>query len=77
MNAAGRKEISKIIEQLHEISARVQEMGMDEREKFANLPEGLQMSERGEQYENAAEALENAADDGFGDLITALEEAME
>lgn len=39
------------------------EMAEEEREKFDNMPEGLQQGERGQDMETAADALESAADE--------------
>lgn len=49
MNAKGRKEIAKHIASLEEIKSELESMKNDEEEKFDNMPEGLQESERGEQ----------------------------
>ena len=45
----------------------------DEEEKFDNMPEGLQESERGEAMQEAIEQLETACD-SLDEVISALEE---
>ena len=59
MNANDRKELSEIISQLEELKERAQNLADNEREKFDNLSEGLQASERGQAIELAADELEN------------------
>ena len=60
MNAQGRKEIAKYIASLNEIKSKLESMKDDEEMKYDNMPEGLQESERGDQMQEAIEALENA-----------------
>ena len=68
MNNARRKEIATILEQLREIEILIQalpsirDLADAEREAYDNMPEGLQNSERGQQADAAATALETAAD---------------
>lgn len=63
------------------IAETLDEIASDERDKFDNMPESLQYSERGEAMERAADALESARDElqGFNwDSIDAyLVEASE
>lgn len=47
---------------LSDTSTTVDDLAMEERDGFDNLPEGLQMSERGEAMEMAADNLDNARD---------------
>ena len=61
MNAKTRKEIEKLTESLDEIKCAVENFQCDEEEKFDNLPEGIQDSERGEEFQAAIENLESAA----------------
>ena len=61
MNAKTRKEIEKLTESLDEIKCAVENIQSDEEEKFDNLPEGIQDSERGEEFQAAIENLESAA----------------
>jgi hypothetical protein len=44
-------------------------MSDEEREKFDNMPEGLQQGERGQSIEEAADALESA--------VSSIEEALD
>ena len=60
MNNKLRKEIDLIVTLLQHSGERVQEMREGEEEKFANLPEGLQCSDRGEALEEASAQLEVA-----------------
>ena len=67
MNNATRKAIEAIISTLNDIEGKVadlsesiQTIAEGEREKFDNLSEGLQASERGQSIEQAADALESA-----------------
>ena len=48
----------------------------DEQEAFDNLPEGLQVSERGERMEENVDNLDNAAS-GFEDIIDYINEVLE
>ena len=52
MNAQGRKEIAKYIASLNEIKDKLESLKDDEEEKYDNMPEGLQDSERGEQMQS-------------------------
>ncbi len=70
MNNERRKRIEKLAEQLAGIAEELTEISEEEREAFENLPEGLQMSERGQNSEEAAEALIGTA----GNLEAEVEE---
>lgn len=61
MNAAQRKRLDEMYDTLDQIKSDLESMGEEEREKFDNLTEGLQSSERGQNLESAANALEEAA----------------
>ena len=73
MNAQGRKEIAKYIASLNEIKDKLESMMDDEQDKFDNMPEGLQESERGEAMQEAISCLEEAAS-GIDDVIDRLNE---
>lgn len=73
MNAQGRKEIAKYIASLNEIKDKLESMRDDEEMKYDNMPEGLQDSERGEQMQEAIDALENACT-GLDEAIDSLKE---
>lgn len=64
------EEICKVIEAfrdaaewLSDMSMTIDDLAMEERECFENLPEPIQMSDRGEAMELAADNLESARDD--------------
>jgi len=61
MNDAQRKRLDGMYNTLHKIKSDLEDMGEEEREKFDNLNEGLQASERGQLIDSAATALEEAA----------------
>ena len=69
MNAARRKEIDALIEQMNTLIAKAELLHEAEQDAFDNLPENLQSSERGEAMESAIDNLDSA--------ITACEEALE
>ena len=73
MNAQGRKEIAKYIASLEEIKDKLDSMMDEEQDKFDNMPEGLQESERGEVMQEAIKQLETACDN-LDEVISALEE---
>lgn len=69
MNAAQRKELAEINEKLSELMAeaealksRVEDIAATERDKFDNMPEGLQESERGQKIGEAADSLDEVVD---------------
>ena len=70
MNKATRRKIERIgEEQMEEIIAKFEEIRDEEQEKFDNLPEGIQESEKGEAFESAIDSLE--------EIISELETAKE
>lgn len=69
MTKQKKKELKERLDQLNEIQAFVEQTKDEEQEKFDNLSEGLQESERGQQLEEYAELLECAGE--------ALAEAIE
>ena len=87
MNAARRKTIRGIIEQLEAIKDDIEAakdaigaVAEEEQEAFDNMPAGAQSSDRGQQIEENAEALQGMADDmdciDIDSIITALEEVI-
>ena len=76
MNNAGRKQIEELIDKLEGIKGEIEEMQSAEQEKFDNLSEGLQQSERGQGYEQAAEYLQTAVD-SIDEALSNLESARE
>lgn len=87
MNAARRKRIERMMSQLGEIRAALEEhiaeaesIRDEESDAYDNLPESLQNGERGEQMQNAISAIESIADtlQEMADAIdTAAEHATE
>lgn len=59
MNQRDRKEIDSILVQLRQAHERIDYMADAEQDKFDNLPEGLQMGERGCAIEQCADDLSN------------------
>lgn len=81
MNQAQRKQVAawatKVSDaraMLEEFVAELEQMAADEREKFDNMPEGLQQAERGQAIEAAADALDSMLEKVV-DAISSLEEA--
>lgn len=73
MNKDRRKQLSDIVERLSGIQSEVDDLAQDERMAFDSLPESIQGSEKGQQIELNADALENAACT-IDDLNTELQE---
>lgn len=69
MNNPTRKTIAKLLEQLADIRDTVDELQSEEQDKYDNLSEGIQASERGEAIQEAADNLESA--------VSSLEEAID
>jgi hypothetical protein len=69
MNAQGRKLIQALISTVEEAHSKLSDevrdelagLAEEEREKFDNMSEGLQATERGQEIGEAADALEEAA----------------
>ena len=69
MNAEQRKKLNEA-QRVLELQKGVIEGVKDEnQDSFDNMPEGLQQGEKGEQFSNAIEALENC--------LSSLEEAVD
>lgn len=75
MNKQNRKVIEGYISSLEDIKQNVEYMLDEENEKYENMPEGLQDSERGEAIQNAIDNLESASD-SIGDAIEYLNGAI-
>lgn len=69
MNAKVRKEIAKHIEALNDIKDKLESIRDDEGEKYDNMPEGLQDSERADEMLEAVDNLDSA--------VSSIEEAVE
>ncbi len=73
MNNQDRKELDRARSLLMQGAIILEELADAETEKFDNLPDSLQMSERGEQFNEDAERLQTANDDVLN-VVTELEE---
>lgn len=60
MNNKDRKEIDRAIIMIQEGAQILADIGDSELEKFENLPDNLQLSERGQKFEEDSENLTNA-----------------
>ena len=69
MNAKQRKTLQGYVESLDEIKCAIDEKAEEEQDKYDNMPEGLQESERGEAMQEAIDNLESAS--------SSLEEAID
>lgn len=76
MNANDRKELQKAIALIEEAKAIIESIGEQEQEKYDNLSEGLQASERGQKFEESAGELSNAAE-SLDDVVSSIESATE
>lgn len=63
MNKYQRKQLSEIIEKLESIKCEIGEYADEEREKYDNMPESLQDTEKAEVFEQNADDLEEVCDD--------------
>ena len=81
MNAADRKAVSDEVSKLEEMKSDIsmigealRELADAEQEKYDNLSEGLQASEKGQAIQTAAEALDEAASEcDEGNIQSALD----
>lgn len=76
MNTQGRKQITSLISTLQQIKTRmdtlkddlgdiggeIEDLSVEENDKYENLPPALQYGERGETMQQIADALSEAAD---------------
>ena len=76
MNKTQRNQIEKWIDSLNEIKEGVESMIEEENEKYENMPENLQDSERGEKMYEGIENLESASS-SLEEAIDSLESAAE
>ena len=60
MNKENRKELEKAISLIEDAKQIIESIKDDEQDKFDNLPEGLQQSERGEKFEENVSVLDDA-----------------
>jgi hypothetical protein len=75
MNNERRKALRIVITKLEEARARLDDVTADEYEAFNNMPEGLQMSERGEAMEEGLDVLDEALD-GIDEIMCNIEELV-
>lgn len=71
MNKKGRLELQNLAEQLDAINCRLDEIKEAEEEKFDNLPESIQESERGEAIHEVIDELDDLIPN-LGDVIDRL-----
>lgn len=64
MNNTRRKQIKEIHDSIEQFCRDLEDLSIEERECYDNLPEGIQDSERGQLLEAHADAIEYA----YGDL---------
>ena len=62
MNKGRRKALADVEEKLSELSGVVEELRDEEQDYFDVMPEGIQMSEKGEMAEAAISAMDEAID---------------
>lgn len=76
MNKDRRKRIDAVVETLSGVQIELEELAQEESEAFDNLPEGFQQSEKGEQIQINADALEEASN-GIDTINTELQEIVQ
>lgn len=62
MNAANRKKLAALVEQLEVIRSAVEDEKSDEEGKMDNLPDSFRDGEKGEKMQEAVDALDSAMD---------------
>lgn len=73
MNNIRRKAIDALVERLDILRSDIEMIAEEEQDAFDNLPEGIQVSERGEAMEQAADELSDIGSDAE-DLMNRLQE---
>lgn len=76
MNNPTRKKLKLIIQQIESISEDLSIIREEEEERFDNLPEGLQESQKGQDMESNAEDLDDAGSHLF-DAISSIQDAID
>lgn len=69
MNAKDRKLVSEWSDKLYKIKSEIEAMKEEQEERFDNMPEGLQDSERADEMLDAIDNLDSA--------VSSIEEAVE
>ena len=75
MNAKTRHDLQSILDKISDCISELEGIRDEEQSKFDNMPEVLQVSERGEIMDSAIDSLQTAIDDAEG-VKTYIEEAM-
>ena len=76
MNKIGRKQIEAIINKIESLRDEIETLKDEEQEKYDNLPDSLQDSERGETLTNNVDNMETAydcLDEAIGWLLEILD----
>ena len=76
MNKIGRKQIEAIINKLESLRDEIETLKDEEQEKYDNLPDSLQDSERGETFTDNVDNMETAydnLDEAIGWLLEILD----
>ena len=73
MNDQDRKELDRATALLEEAKGIIECIAEQEQEKFDNLTEGLQQSERGQRFEEVSSNLNNQAS-SIDDIISEIED---
>lgn len=76
MNKNDRKELEKALALLGEAQEIIDAIKDGEQEKFDNLSEGLQQTERGQKFEETVSTLEDAWN-SIDEAVGSINEAME
>ncbi len=76
MNQKDRKELARAETLAQEAAEIISDMADSEREKYDNLPEGLQLSEMGCHLEEVADLLDTVSDE-IGSACSSLQEALD
>lgn len=76
MNKADRKRLEEAIELIQRAREIVEEIASVEQEKFDNLSEGLQATEKGYKLEEAASTLD-CVNDELNTTIDSIQDAIE
>lgn len=76
MNKQGRDRLARAATMIDEAKSIIEAVAEEEQEKFDNLSEGLQASERGQKMEEAASTLEDLAST-LDDVLSSLGEVQE
>ena len=76
MNIKDRKQLSNAIKLLEDAQSIIEGIKDGEQEKYDNLSEGLQMSEKGQKFEDIVSVLEDSIN-SIDEAIGSVQEAME